>query len=193
MRPEVLPPHAAVPPYGPAALSLARYVAQRLPATLVRVWAESGGGTLLVADEEAPRFQAGLVYWRDVASYGALFLPPACEPLPLWLTVGTWLDVLGGSLGGDARLSQGAGATPALRAAAARLADIFALGYAAAFLGRHEPPALFAQAIAAYQTNPLALSAADPHLTRWLRGTLLEEGFWRRVAGEMGAMDDKLP
>lgn len=189
MRPKH-PPHAARPPHGPAAEALCRRVAAGLPPALVALWAAQGDGVLLVDAGQAPRYEPGPVLWRQVQATGALWLPPGCEDEALWQTVGAWLDHLGGSLGlGAGRLSGSAGATPSLQAAATRLAEILALGYATAHLGTDEAASLLARAVAAQRLRPQPLSAADPLLARWLRTTLLDEGFWRQVARELQIAD----
>jgi hypothetical protein len=148
------------------------------------LWVRSGRGTLIVAEGEQPRFESASFVWRDVQAQGVLFVSPHGDEQTLWQVVGVWLDAFGGSFGRTERLSDGHGATPLLTHAAARLKETLSLGYANELLGSDDPRTLFPRAIAAYQTDPQPLSAADPLLTRWLRGTLFDEGFWRNVQQE---------
>jgi hypothetical protein len=193
MLSKLLPPHAAKPPHGPIAEQVAREVAARLPTTLVKMWVENGRGVLLVVEHEQPRFESSSFYWRDIQAQGALFIPPDYNTQALWETVGAWLDAFGGSFGHSERMSQGHGATPTLTAAAARLRETLALGYSQELLGTADARVLFARTVAAHQTNPQALSAADPTLARWLRATLFDKGFWRKVNAECGMRNAEYP
>ncbi|MDQ4076969.1 MAG: hypothetical protein M3220_12075 [Chloroflexota bacterium] len=183
-QPVLLPPYATRPPHGAVAEQLARRVAAALPKTLVRLWAERGRGVLIIDDDEPPRFQPGHFFWRHVQGWGAIYLPPNCEPSVLWEMVSIWLDYFAGSFGGVQRLTEGYGATHALDEAATHLAKTLALGYATDYFGTDDPTLLLPRAIAAYQLDQHTFSAADPMLTKWLRGTLFDEGFWRKVACE---------
>jgi hypothetical protein len=180
----LLPPHTTVPPHWPVAERMARTIAAGLPPTLIALWVRSGRGTLVVTEGERPRFESASFIWRDVQAQGVLFVSPRDDAQALWQVVGAWLDAFGGSFGGIERLSDGHGATPLLTHAAARLKETLSLGYAKELLGSDDSNILFPRAVAAYQTDPQPLSAADPLLTRWLRGTLFNEGFWRNVQQE---------
>lgn len=186
-----LPLYATRPPHGPAAERLAARIAAGLPPALVTLWRAEAYGLLLVTPEEPPHFTPGERLWRDQWARGALFLPPHTPADAAWRVVGAWLDCFAGGGGRalEARLSQGQGATPALGEAALALQGTLRLGYAAPFLGTDDPTLLLPRALAAYQLTPQPLSVADPALARWLRGTLLNEGFWRRVAREWGASE----
>lgn len=188
MSPSAPLPVAFAPPHGPAADALAATVTAGLPGALVDLWASLGRGWLLVSPEFSPQLERDALYWRDVHADGALLLPPDCAPQALWEMVGEWLDLLGGSLGRGERLSEGHGATPALAGAAHRFADLCALGYSETLLETREPALLLARAVALHQLQPAILRAADPPLGRWMRGTLFDEGFWRRVAREVAAL-----
>jgi hypothetical protein len=179
---------AARPTDSAVALEITRVIARALPATLVALWVTAGRGVLIVDEAEAPRYEPGWFMWRDVAARGALYLPPGCEPRAQWEVVGGWLDAFAGSFGDADRLSEGHGATPLLAEAAERFSQIVEFGYAADFLGAASAPTLFARAVAAYHLQPQALSAADPLLAKWLRATIFDEGFWRRVSREKEAM-----
>lgn len=180
----LLPPHITMPPHWPVAERMARTIAAGLPPTLVALWVRSGRGTLIVTEGERHRFESASFIWRDVQAHGVLFLSPHNDERALWQVVGEWLDAFGGSFGGTERLSDGHGATPMLAQTAARLKETLSLGYVNDLLGSDDPKILFPRAVAAYQTNPQPLSAADPLLTRWLRGTLFDKGFWRKVQQE---------
>jgi hypothetical protein len=177
-------PFAARPGCGAAAVEMARNIGSALPPSLVSLWVHSRWGVLIVDQDEPPRYEPGWFMWRDVAAHGALYLPPGCKPQAQWEVVGEWLDAFAGSFGGSERLSEGQGATPLLAEAAARFSEIRDLGYTSDFPGATGTPALFARTVAAYHLQRQALSAADPLLTKWLRGTLFNEGFWRKVTEE---------
>jgi hypothetical protein len=180
-------PFAARPDCGAAALEMVRTIAGALPPTLVELWVHSGRGVMIVDQDEPPRYEPGWFMWRDVAAHGALYLPPGCEPRTQWEVVGAWLDAFAGGFGCAGRLSEGRGATPLLAEESARFTELRELGYARDFLGLTDAPALFASAVAAYHLQPQALSAADPLLVKWLRGTIFDEGFWRKVSREKAA------
>lgn len=181
----LLPPFATRPPYRPLALSMMRPVGTFLPMTLVRLWKESGRGLFIFDEGLQAELKLGAFFWRDVQAYTAIYLPLDCEDEVLWEMVGMWLDHFGGSFGKGQRMSEGYGATPTLEQGGKRFMQAVALGYASDYFKTKETTLLFARAVVAYRLFPRALSAADPILWRWLRGSLFNEGFWRQVAREI--------
>ncbi|MCZ7572684.1 MAG: hypothetical protein M5U01_29355 [Ardenticatenaceae bacterium] len=171
----------------PVAAAALRHLG-RLPKAARTRWAGQPLGQIVIARDEQPHYEPGLYLRRDLASQAVLVLTPevvANDPAAFWAIVGAWLDHWLGC-GASTRgpwLSQG-GTPPraaSIAAAAAALQAVLVRGYAADALALAEPRALFARALALAMTEPLTLSAADPHLARWLQTTLLEESWWRRL------------
>lgn len=162
--------------WAPADLLLERLSAW--PVGLIAYWLGAPAGHVVLSAQPSAYLPAGLP-WRGgglpaVARVSLADLPggrPALE------AVAQMLDHLLGSLGDPdgPRLSDGAGATPALRDVGRRLAELAALGY-----GPQEPHAYFAWAFAAYWLDRRALNAADPLAERLLRTTLCSDEFWGR-------------
>ncbi len=189
----ILPPYATRPPHGPLAEKMARTVANGLPKALVGLWAAKKRGVLIIDAEQAPRFENGPFYWRDVQANGAIYLPVDCDAQALWQQVGIWLDYFAGSFGQQSRLSEGVGATDSLLDAATRFQKIAELGYANDFLHTTDPSQLFVRAIVAYQLARRDLNTADPLLTRWLRNTIFNEAFWKKVIPQTPALTPPTP
>lgn len=182
----VLPPYATRPPHGPLAKKIACTVANGLPKALVSLWAAKKRGVLIIDTEQVPRFENGPFYWRDVQANGAIYLPVDCDEQQLWQQIGIWLDHFAGSFGQQARLSEGVGASDGLVDAAIRFKKIAELGYANDFLHTTNPSLLFVRAIVAYQLTRRNLNTADPLLTGWLKNTIFNEAFWKKVGRESG-------
>jgi hypothetical protein len=84
----------------------------------------------------------------------------------------------GGDLAGP-WLSGGGGMTPGWRRAGERLPRLFALGYGVDEVACSGVQAYFAHSLAVYCLDRRRLNVADPQITKWLRHTLWDDGFWR--------------
>lgn len=173
-----------------ASLALRRL--HRLPGAAIGLWATHPLGHIVIDPREVARYESGRLQWRDLDSRAVLVLTPDVvqeDARRFWEIVGAWLDHWLGSDGAahGAWLSEGGSPTQPQRLleAAVALQAILDRGYAHVLLGTDEPRTLFARAVSLALTDPRALSTADPHLARWLRGTLLNEGWWGRLAPQL--------
>lgn len=177
-------PHLILPP-NPAAFALVRAIAGALPPPLVTLWQQCGKGTILITNHLSTGYLPTLMLMSGYSINYPLCVPSAGSEAELWAVVGAWLNHFGGSRADGDCLTDGKGATPTLQSAAARLQLILARGYANDHLQADDPAALFARAVAAYHLAPRDLSFADPQLYKWLKYTLFDEAFWRKVSGEV--------
>ncbi len=161
----------------------------RLPDTLLEAWATLSTGHIVIALEPS-RYEPGWVMWRDMQARAVVFVHArdVLEPsLSFWRPVGEWVDHWlgsGAALNGT-RFSEGislAGAPPLLIEAARRWQRVVELGYLAEWLNTSDSSALFAEGLAWMMIDQQRLSVADPHAAKWFRSTVLDEGFWRKVA-----------
>jgi hypothetical protein len=84
--------------------------------------------------------------------------------------------------GGDLEgpwLSEGGGMVPGWKGAGERLSRLFALGYGVDEVACSGVRNYFAQSLAVYCLDRRRLNVADPQMTKWLRHTLWDDGFWR--------------
>lgn len=73
----------------------------------------------------------------------------------------------------------GGGARPRWQEAGARLARLFALGYAADPRARSDVRDYFARSLALYCRDPQRLNVIDPQIDKWFRSTLWTKAFWQ--------------
>jgi len=148
------------------------------PAGLIAYWLAAPAGHVVLSAQPSAYLPAGLP-WRGGGLPAAVrvSLGDLLDARPALEAVAQMVDHLLGSLGDPdgPRLSDGAGATPALRDVARRLAELVALGY-----GPTEPHTYFAWAFAGYWLDRQALNSADPLAERLLRTTLCSDRFWGR-------------
>jgi hypothetical protein len=99
---------------------------------------------------------------------------------PLW-SIGYLIDHYLGC-GGDVEglwLSGGGGMAPGWQRAGERLPRLFTLGYGVDEVACSSVRDYFAQSLAVYCLDRRRLNVADPQITKWLRHTLWDDGFWR--------------
>lgn len=186
--PSPLVNHLHAPGQWPAGSTALRHLG-RLPETACRRWARETWGQIVITPLEQARYEPDAFLWRNVASRAVLVFTPQVvlsDPPAFWAIVGAWLDHWLGAAAEPNRpwLSEGGSPTrpKAIVAAAADLQTILGRGYAAAAFEEADPRALFTRAFALAMTDSKTLFAADPHLARWFRRTLLEEAWWRQWA-----------
>jgi hypothetical protein len=75
-------------------------------------------------------------------------------------------------------LSAGGGLRPRWQQAGARLAGLYALGYAVDGIAAAGVEDYLAQSLALYCRDRRRLNRADPQIEKWLRTSLFEERFW---------------
>lgn len=164
--------------WAPADLVLQRLAAW--PPGLLAFWLAAPRGHIV--------FSAQPSAYPATVTAGGILLPAAArlgledlarDPRPANEALARLMDHLLGSLAveGGPWLSDGAGATPALRAVGERLHALARLGY-----GPSEPHAYFAWAFTTYWHDRRALNAADPLVERLLRTTLCHPAFWEGLA-----------
>ena len=78
-------------------------------------------------------------------------------------------------------LSEGGGTTDNWRDAGARVASLYALGYAVDDKAESSLRGYFAQSLAIYCQDERRLNVADPQIHKWFRTTLWSESFWRMM------------
>ncbi len=161
--------------WAPADLLLAGLAAW--PAGLLAFWLAAPAGHIVFSASPSA-YLPGALPWPDgpLPAVARLALADLLDDgRPALLVVAQLVDHLLGSRCGEGgpRLSDGAGATPALRAVADQLPSLAGLGY-----GPTEPHAYFAWAFAGYWLDRRALNTADPPVERLLRTTVCSETFW---------------
>lgn len=159
----------------------------RLPEPLLHAWADQPVGHVVVGAHES-RYEPGQVLWRDLRTHAVLFVDAqhVTQRVPdFWEPVGAWIDHwLGSDAAIDgARLSDGGTfEPPALQEAADRLTRVLDRRYAEEFLRATDYHTIFARGFAWMMIDQQTLSAADPHLAKWFRSTILSKGFWHRLS-----------
>jgi hypothetical protein len=76
-------------------------------------------------------------------------------------------------------LTGGGGLSPDVKAAGARLAGLFALGYAVDEVASSNVRDYFAQSLALYCRDRQRLNTGDPQIYKWFRSTLWDQAFWQ--------------
>lgn len=159
---------------------------RRLPRGLLRSWAAQPFGHVIVGRHES-RYEPAAVLWRDLRTRAAVFINTrhVIERSPaFWEPVGAWLDHWlgsGAASGGAPRLSDAGADRPSLlEETASRLDRVLDRRYAEEFLESTDRRQLFARGFAWMMIDQQALSVADPHLAKWFRSTLLNDGFWKQ-------------
>lgn len=160
---------------------------RRLPPPLRARWADHPQGHIVIDQHEVSRYEPGALLWRDLQTRAVLLFNPTtiATPMPFWTIVGHWLDHWVGADGAPAGawLSEGGSAWSALASSASALTAALGRGYAAPLVPQADGPRpLFAHCFALAMLAPERLSAADPHLARWFRTTVLAAGWWQRHA-----------
>ncbi len=177
-------PHLILPP-NRTARALVRSVAEALPPTLVARWVMSGKGVIVIDAGLPTRYLPSTLLLQGHMLDHPLCVPPVGSAAELWAVVGEWLNHFGGSWAAGDCLTDGKGATPTLQMAGERLQPILARGYANEHLQTDDPATLMARAIAAYHLAPRDLAFADPQFHKWLKHTLFDELFWRKVSADV--------
>lgn len=162
----------------------------RLPAPMLHAWAAQSLGHIIVGQEES-HYNPEMVLWRDLRTHAVIFINAqhVTERTPdFWIPIGAWIDHWlgsGGALAG-ARLSDGgAFDTSALDDTASRLTRVLERRYAENFLDTTDYHQIFARGFGWMMIDQQALSAADPHLAKWFRSTILRKSFWKRLSSEL--------
>lgn len=160
---------------------------RRLPAGMITFLAEHPRGRLLVSDRTA--------YIPDKVDLAGHEYTRVClcdirqldTPFAGVYVVAQLLDHL---LGCDGEpdgqwLSEGGGTAPALRELGRRIQELYALGYGVDEESRQNPRQYFARSLAWYASDRRALNTADPAVERLLKNTLMDDGFWKRLQGQI--------
>jgi len=154
----------------------------RLPGGLLRLWAESGRGHILVARRPS-QYVPGRATWHGQALEGLCEIRAADAFTSRGLALEALADLVDHLLGSQARedgawLADGHGCTPQLSSVAARLVRIHALGYATPPGEVDAPRRYFARTLALYLSEPAELNHLDPLSHRLYSQTLLSERWW---------------
>ena len=154
-----------------------------LPTGLVRFWLQQPSGHVVITHLDS-RYDPGehrlkQQVLRNVAYVAVSDL--ALGALEAVVPIAQWLDHLLGNAGAEEGLwlSQGGGASPALREVGTRLAELFPLGHGFDAQACADARTYFARSLALYWFDRRALNAADPLLERLLRTTVCTGTFWR--------------
>lgn len=162
---------------------------RRLPAPMLHAWAAQPLGHIVVGPDES-RYEPETVLWRDLRTNAVIFINAThvTERTPdFWIPIGAWIDHWLGSGGAvaGARLSDGESfSTPPLDDAASRLQRVLGRRYAENFLDTTDYHEIFARGFGWMMIDQQTLSAADPHLAKWFRSTILRTSFWKQFARE---------
>jgi hypothetical protein len=156
---------------------------QGLPTGLLRFWLQQPGGHIVIT-HLASGYNPGTQMLKrhvlhNVASISVSDL--ARDSLEALVPVGYLLNHLLGNCGAaeGAWLSEGGGASAALRAVGARVAELFALGYGFDEAAQADARTYLSRSLALYLYDVGALNVADPLLDKCLRSTLFSAAFWR--------------
>ena len=154
-----------------------------LPTGLVRFWLEQPGGHVVITHLPT-RYEPGEQLLqhqvlRNVAWVRVSDL--AKDSVEALVPIGHLVDHMLGSSGQAEGpwLSDGGGLNESLREVAARVAELFPLGYGFDEAARTDVRAYFARSLALYLLDRQTLNVADPLMEKLLRTTFLSEALWR--------------
>lgn len=156
-----------------------------LPTGLLEFWRASERGHLVYTHRPS-EYVPGTQLWQEREFEGVCYLSMGelvATPDAALEALFAMLDHLMGSRCDPQGpwFSDGAGVTPQLVEAAARLARIHALGYGHAALGATSARDYMARAWALYLTDPQRLNVLDPQVFKLYRDVLMSERFWAQV------------
>jgi hypothetical protein len=167
---------------------------QVLPLGLLRFWQDGSAGHLIFTHRPSS-YRPGPQPWRETMLDGLcdLSIVELLEDKGRAMrALFNLLDHLLGSSGvaGGAWLSDGAGATAALRRLGARLVRIYALGHwqgelPGQSLAQHDIHSYLARVWWLYLDDPRRLNTVDPLAHRLLTTTLMNERFWAEVTRDI--------
>jgi hypothetical protein len=159
-----------------------------LPAPLLWFWAEHERGHVLIGPDDLgyiPGLQRCGQRTLDCVAHVSLQSLAAGGHRPLVL-VGHLIDHLLGCHGEpDGRwLSAGGGVCSHWRDVGRQVAEFSQLGYGRAEVANQDPTAYFAQGLADWCHDRVALNVADPLLEKLLSRTVMNPAFWATGEGE---------
>ncbi|MCD6520125.1 MAG: hypothetical protein J7M05_09415 [Anaerolineae bacterium] len=158
---------------------------QALPRGWLAFWQQSPRGHL-VFTHRSSRYMPGKQPWRegelDSVCYVGLTDLVQAKELAMYALYHLFDHLLGsGAQEGKGWLSQGEGATEALRQVGQRFSEIYELGYGVEELSAQTPQDYFARTLWLYLQEPRRLSVLAPLVYKLYRHTLFQESFWRRM------------